>query len=161
MKYAIAALTLMFGGMNGALAQNAPVADPTGVILNMNFESIRPVLEEVGFEVQDEVVGQINALAVTYDGKKAFLQPTACNSGDCLGLVMTALLTPTNTPTQDQVTAFNVNLNAGNAVLSDGQLYLKNYVVADYGVTRGSFVIDVAVFISLIDNWFEMYPSEN
>lgn len=160
MKYLISACLLALTSTSVAHAQDDIIPNATGLIVDMTTENVLAPLHEVGLEASIEKFDGQDAVAVTYNGRTGYLIPKACDEVKCDGLMMISVINPAQPATHEQISYFNAEMNAGNAVLSAGTLYLKKYVVADYGVTRGSFLIDVVVFLSMIDKWYELFPAE-
>lgn len=150
-----AAAAISIGFAATASAQSgAPVSNPTGLVPTLTLETVQPVLNEVGFSTNIATLSNGGRLMeVRYGNRLILLESQACaSSSSCAGLAMYAILT--GSTSLSQVNAFNQVSKPARATISDGVLMLDRYLIGDYGVTRGSFIVDIAVFVSMIDQWY-------
>lgn len=90
------------------------------------------------------------------NGQSAVIARAGCNDEECLGVLMIAFYTPPKGVSQsvldERVRRFNINYYPANAVRSDGGSYvLKNYVIADDGITLGNLARTLSLFEEMVD----------
>ena len=140
----------------GALPVRAQIAN-TDVLANYNFETIRPVLTELGFSLSNQTLdnGTRYLRAQSSDGGVLLLEPRGCNANNgCAGLYILALITgPSNL---ERANKFNDQVPYSKAIhIDDGRSVLSRYLIADYGTTAGSFAVNILVFKRSIGEWLE------
>ncbi len=134
----------------GALAQPAPVANPTDVIASFDAQTVGSVLNELGAVWQAQEANGQNYIAANAGGEINFLLvPAACkgaNNTQCVGLSMVAIFEGDANP--QTVTAFNYRYAFASAGLDpSGSAYIKRYEISDYGMARGNLATSMLVFI--------------
>ncbi|WOI52133.1 YbjN domain-containing protein [Parvularcula sp. LCG005] len=149
---AAAAVVLSGAALGGAMAQ--PVSRPTEMLPSVSFTHIEPVLREAGFQTLIQEANGQKVMYVQANNRRLQLFQRACSSEtQCAGLWMFAFMT--SSASLDQINQFNMGSKPARATLINGKVALDRYLIADYGTARGSFVINAAVFVSMIDQWFE------
>ncbi|MEX0644506.1 MAG: hypothetical protein WD076_04305 [Parvularculaceae bacterium] len=124
------------------------------MISNVSLEAVQPVLSEAGFTVTPNLEGKAEFMLVEYGGRKLILGETVCEAANsCDGLVIFGLLT--DTAGTDVVNDFNSRQNPARAVATPDNVVIDHYIMADYGMVRGSLVVNVGVMFNMIDRWFE------
>ncbi|MAK62635.1 MAG: hypothetical protein CMK09_16825 [Ponticaulis sp.] len=159
MKYLMTVLGLaLLGAIPAQAQQQAPqqvISNPLGLIQNFNPETIEPLITEVGLNVRRQTIGGSEAVIVS-DARnwELVLQPTACGAAaGCLGLIMLAKPDIATQPTAQQVMQYNANNNFMTAVMDGGNVWLRDYLVANYGVTRGSFIVELTLLYGALEQW--------
>lgn len=152
---ALTAAALCF---SGAAAQNEVISNPNQIVPNVALSQVTPLLDEAGYEYQLNQTEEETVLYVTVNGTNMMLMPRVCQSEtDCDGLWMLALID--GAIDQNIINEFNNNSPATRAAVRGNQVWLDRYLIADYGITRGSLVINIEVFASTIQD-FLSYGSE-
>ncbi len=144
----------IFATPYGAAA--APIVErPSDTLASFSLAEIEPVLQSAGFETRLAERDGSRALVVTSKaGRTALLIESVCGAdGACSGLWMVAALT--GAASVDDVNAFNMQARTTRASVHNGAVVLDRYLIADYGTARGSFVVNVNVFLGVVDLWFE------
>ncbi len=134
----------------GAMAQTAPVAQPTQLIASFDAQSVGSVLNELGAVWQAQEANGQTFIAANANGEINFLLvPAACKGADkkkCVGLSMVAIFEGNANP--QTVTAFNYRYAFASAGLDpSGAAYIKRYEISDYGMARGNLATSILVFI--------------
>ena len=145
-----------------ASAQNSGPAFPRvrELMNDLSFSQIDPVLRELGFSTHLVEQNGSYILVAQRNGRTIFFQPYVCEQAPsggtsiCKGLWM---LTASNMPaTAAEVDFFNKNQRPTRATLHQSITQLDRYLIADHGVTRGTFAVNVEVFVSSIDVWLSV-----
>lgn len=159
MKVVVSAIAaaLSFAGM--AFAQ-APVSNPTA-LADFKIPNLQALTSEMGWQSNVVTEGGQQVLIVSINSRQVALWPVACNpqTGACAGLYCFALI-PDRTSAA-VANDFNVAFNPARATIRDGQVVLDRYIIGDYGVARGSLVIDLAVQADLINQWWNFKQSQS
>ncbi|MEL6365589.1 MAG: hypothetical protein AAFR11_12205 [Pseudomonadota bacterium] len=140
-----------------AFAQSAPVSNPTGLLPTLTLEAVAPLFAEAGFSVRRD--GQY--LVINVSGRTVVAEAAACRSAnDCDGLFLYAIA---NSRSSAAVAAeFNRRQRIARSVYVDEtSVALDRYLIGDFGVARGSVVVDVYVLASMLDNWFQYNNSQS
>ncbi|MGV6819471.1 MAG: hypothetical protein ACWA5T_03115 [Parvularcula sp.] len=149
---AIAAFSLTVFGA-GAQAQDV-INNASGIIPSVSLSDIEPVLKEVGFETEIKTINNESLMVVRALGKTLVMFPKACQpDGSCAGLWMFAYLNGTSS--LEAVNSFNQVAKPARASMVNNKVVLDRYLIADYGITRGSFIINVGVMAGMVDQWFQ------
>ncbi len=157
MRKIISFIAGAFAAVSAAQAQDI-VANPTGVVPNLALSNIQPVLQEAGFGAQVQVIQGEQMLRVTYNDFVMYMSARACRAdGNCAGLWMLAPLNDSASMTT--INSFNQNSKPARATVVGTQVLLDRYLIADYGITRGSFLVNTAVMFGMIEQWFEFKAS--
>ncbi|MEM9234302.1 MAG: YbjN domain-containing protein, partial [Pseudomonadota bacterium] len=62
----------------------------------------------------------------------------------------------------ETINRFNAETPVARAYLNpNGQVELMHYMIADYGITSGSLMVNIGAFMSAIDKWSGEYSSGN
>ena len=150
-----AAMTAMLAFVAGSASAQEIVSNPRGIVPSVSLSDVAPVLEEMGAQVEIGSGENAGAMLVRYQGRVLIFRERACRSaGVCYGLQMVAKITASTD--FNTVNQFNTGSPPTRAVLVGGDLFLDRYLIADFGITRGSLAVNVAVFTKGIDKWFEM-----
>ncbi|MEM1409435.1 MAG: hypothetical protein AAGG79_01670 [Pseudomonadota bacterium] len=150
MRFLLATFTLLAGLGATAFAAESSEAQ-RALIPNTNIESLRPVLQDAGLTPEQVTLGGgADSLVIRSNGLVMIMQPTVC-SPDCAGLRMYALFGGTSAaPVMN-------NYNSSTpptVVFSDGgNTVLSRYLIADHGMTVGSFIVNVKVFENTLRKW--------
>ena len=129
------------------------VDNPGGVLPGVSFDQGEPVLRDAGMSTQRRVIDGTPVLVVQANGRILNLQNRACSlQGECGGLWMFAFLD--DSAPLSTMSRFNQVSKPARANLLDGKVVLDRYLIADYGITRGSLVVNVGVFAASVDQWF-------
>ncbi|WP_306250957.1 YbjN domain-containing protein [Parvularcula sp. IMCC14364] len=127
-----------------------------GVMPNLSFVTVEPFLNELGYVTEQ---GQLNdgrkVLRATRDDRELFFEARACqrDGSNCAGLDMFAIVRDSST--LDAVNAFNGVVPYTKAFYANDEFVLLNrYLIADFGMIRGSFAVNLGVFENSINEWF-------
>ncbi|WP_370338578.1 YbjN domain-containing protein [Parvularcula marina] len=142
------------GLLGAAFAQ--PVTDPTGVVPNLSFENIEPVIRS--FDESITMVNQngVRLIRIESRGRVVLLQENGCTRGGCAGLMIFAGFDETTD--LETINQYNATTPSQRALLDqDGRVVLLHYVIGDFGVTRGSLIVNIGAFFAGIDKWQEEF----
>lgn len=144
----------------GSVAAAQPqIANPNQVLPNVGFQYIVPVLQEAGFNVQQVNLDNQTVLRVQSGNSVVIMYRRACQqNADCAGLWMLAFLNEGRP--LPLLNRFNTVSKPARASILNGNVVLDRYLIADYGVTKGSFLVNVGVFFSMIDQWRQFAQNE-
>ncbi len=149
---AVAAATA-FLAATSASAQGLP--NPNGVVPNVSFVAIQPVLDDLGATYTLQKRGDTDVLVVQAGNRTLLLRQNACSGyGNCAGLIMEAVIGGGDLPPPQMVNYYNQLSYVSTAVLYNNALVLERYLIADYGTTRGSLAVNIMAFTNGINEWF-------
>lgn len=147
---AVAAATALLA-VTGASAQG--IANPTGVVANVSFVAIQPLLSEIGATYSMQKIGDNDVLVVKAGPRTLLFRQAACSGyGNCAGLIMEAVIND-QLPPEQMINYFNQLSNVSTAVRYNNALVLERYLIADYGITRGSLAVNIMAFTNSINDW--------
>ena len=144
-----------------AYAQSSPlVSNPRGVIRAFDLANLENIVGELGGEIvgRQTMDSGNQVMGAKFGGLTIVLAPRACdgeNQTQCRGLVMEALF-------RDRVplsVANNYNSNEFSTkavVIDDGRAFTQRYLIADYGMSRGTLAVNIAVFAMATDNFIKL-----
>lgn len=156
----LSALAVLMTGLFAmpALAQSNAIGPSASdnqmreMLPNFDIETIAPVLSRTGAQVQQIDMAGTPALGVKHRSGAVFiLSPTACNKTtgkSCAGLQMIAIFNYN----VDPVTAntYNKGPNIAKISVSQNEVLMYHYIIADYGMPAGNLAITSDVFASNI-----------
>lgn len=154
MDMKLAALALLIGGNVSASAQDKPFA-ASRVIQTISEGDLIAALEHNGTSFSADN-GSDTRYNVTFEsGHTAVFVRSGCNENECLGLAMLAFFTPPEGLSQsvadERVRQFNINYNPASALRNDiGNYVLRNYVIADDGITLGNLARTLSLFEDMV-----------
>ncbi|GGY40032.1 hypothetical protein [Parvularcula lutaonensis] len=118
---------------------------------NVDRATLVPVLQQMGLRPETVTLESGEALAITTPSMTVILRPRVCNP-DCAGLFMLSIVPDSGTA--DQINAYNSFVPGSKAVrLPNGSTAISRYLIADYGLIAGSFLIDLQVFANTVGRW--------
>ena len=148
-----------FAGAGAAIAQDAPVSDPRGVVENFDARHVGPLLTELGVVWQE---GQLNSggrvIKASIGNFSFMIVPMACRNEaaqlGCVGANLVALYEGL-TPNSQTVSAFNQHyvFTSAGALPGGAGAYLSRYEIADYGIPRGNLASSIGSFVYLADTF--------
>ena len=152
---AFAAATVLLCGVASA---QAPVSNPLGVLPDVSLRTIQPLLQEMGAETEIRTINYEEFMFVRLNGRFLRLKSRVCSNGvsGCAGLWITAFING-ETPDTQMINAFNTGSPPTRATLQGGSVILDRYLIADYGITRGSLAVNFSVAVGGINAWFEFF----
>ena len=134
--------------------------NPEGLIKSLDVDTIEPVLIEAGINPQRrDVQGSASLVLTDPKGQEIILQPTACDDDGCLGLLLLARPEVSRLPSIEIVMQYNANINFATAVINSQTLWLRDYLTADYGITRGNLVVEIILMFSALEQWQAPAPA--
>ncbi len=122
--------------------------------------TLDPILRSMGYQTQLVNFGDgSKGIAAQYSGGAILFRPRVDCANGCKGLNMVGLIRGN----QDLYTLnkFNEAQDVSTIVfLSPGNLYMRRYLIADYGTNYGSLAANIGNFQSTINGWFQFSKGE-
>ncbi|MEM9810162.1 MAG: hypothetical protein AAF788_02955 [Pseudomonadota bacterium] len=134
----------------GSASADAQSRSQRRVLESVDAQVIAPVLRNAGFEVEQSTIADNESIVVRSGDTVVIMRPRVCNP-TCTGLLMYSVIegtAPSNT-----LNGFNEQTPPTSAFTSDGYTILSRYLIADYGITQGTFLTNVEVFQSSVEKW--------
>ncbi|MEM8935690.1 MAG: YbjN domain-containing protein [Pseudomonadota bacterium] len=156
---AAAAMSVFMSTMP-AMAQS-PIANPTGLVSNYNISAVESLLTEIGVPFERRTrEDSVQYLLANIDGLNLILRPQACDAIACDGLEMIAFFTDFSASAQ-AMNIFNREYKPVRVFLdSQGRTFFSRYMIGDYGYTRGSFFVNLAVFSQSPRVFLDNFPPQ-
>ncbi|MEO1657164.1 MAG: hypothetical protein AAFR65_05535 [Pseudomonadota bacterium] len=123
---------------------------PRKVMGDVNLQTVSKVVRNAGFVVEQATISGSDSLVVRDGVTAVIMRPRVCDP-NCSGLLMYAVIDGIAPPMA--INGFNEQTPATSAFTSEGYTILSRYLIADYGITEGSFLTNVAVFQSTVEKW--------
>lgn len=123
---------------------------PRKVMNDVNEQTVSKVVRNAGFIVEDATISGADSLIVRDGTTAVIMRPRVCDP-NCSGLLMYAIIEGVAPPMA--INGFNEQTPATSAFTSEGFTILSRYLIADYGITEGSFLTNLAVFQSTVEKW--------
>jgi hypothetical protein len=148
----------LFASFAAMQAQPAPPRfDPNApenrqVLPAFSYETVEPVLIQIGARFERQIAGDRPALTVTFaNGRRAAILFGACQGSACKAISIQAVWNrPADLPPERLgagLHAFNQRYAFARAfVTADGRPTLQRYLTADYGFIRGNLAVNLIVF---------------
>ncbi|MEM1379137.1 MAG: hypothetical protein AAGH41_00780 [Pseudomonadota bacterium] len=149
----LSAVIAAFAGLfaSPALAQSSP-SDLT-ILPNTNVATLMPALSNAGLTPQRITVSGEESIVVRSGDIAILLRPTVCNP-NCAGLLMYTLFE--GAAAANTINSYNGNTPPTVAFTAQGNTILSRYLIADHGMTQGSFLVNVVVFDNTVAKWLDM-----
>jgi hypothetical protein len=163
------ALLAIAAPLSASLAQKTDVADPKGVLPNLDIATIAPLVKETGAAAEIKKGDDGNSYLLGAFGEtKLLFYTSSCASGEtgCKGLEIGASINRDNFKLDDveilkRVNAFNDRYVAGKAIVgNNGDLAVTRYVIADHGIERGNLAVEIGIMVDMVDNFFSTMEAE-
>ena len=152
----LASAILMGASAEPIPATTQPVTDPMGVVPNLAFQHIDPVIRDFDNSVEYVTISGVQVMRIESRGRVVLLIPNSCSLNGCAGLRLLAGVNETASP--EAINQFNATTPIARAYLNaDGKVEMMHYMVGDYGVTRGSLIVNIGAFFAGMDKWTEEY----
>ena len=123
---------------------------PRKVMDDVNEQSVSKVVRNAGFIVEEATISGASSIVVRDGVTAVIMRPRVCDP-DCSGLLMYAVIEGIAPPMA--INGFNEQTPATSAFTSEGYTILSRYLIADYGITEGTFLTNLAVFQSTVEKW--------
>jgi hypothetical protein len=137
--------------LNGVAAAQA-ISRPTELVPSVAFEDITPVLAELGWQTNVRAVNGQQLMEVRTPNAILVFRRRACTSeASCAGLWMFAFMD--DQESLGVINEFNQSSKPARATIVNNKVVLDRYLIADYGITRGSLMVNVVTFASMVDVW--------
>ena len=138
----------------------AQAANPRAmeVLSNTDVETIRPVLRNAGMRPETMDIEGRQAITIRDAGDRIILRPRVCNP-QCTGLLMFVVLdgaAPANA-----INAYNQQTPATVAYTNGRSTILSRYLIADHGITEGTFLVNLEVFKQTVRKWTQNRDGRN
>ncbi|NRA29438.1 MAG: hypothetical protein HRU11_04175 [Parvularculaceae bacterium] len=147
MRKLLASLALSAVAYSGAHAQMGPQQ----IIPNTNMDSIMPVMRLAGLEPENGTIGEDTRVAILRTATNVIvMRPAVCNP-NCVGLEMYAVVQ--GTAPVSTINDFNMKTPPTMVFTAAGNTVLRRYLIADHGMTAGSFLVNVNVFDNTLNKW--------
>lgn len=130
---------------------DAQITIPAGVMPSFNFQFVEPTLQAAGVPYRRVEINEgYSILEITIDGTTFRAAPTACKDAMCAGFLMEAFAA--KAMPVDQMTNFNASNHIVKVSRPNGgsTTFVHRYLIGDYGYVRGSFIVNLMVFASLV-----------
>ena len=128
------------------------------LMADTDVDTIRPVLRNAGLRPEQLDLEGHKTLALREGGDTILLRPRVCNP-QCKGLLMFVVLegsAPASTiNAYDQRTPATVAYTNGNSTI------LSRYLIADHGITEGTFLANLEVFKQTVAVWTQNRSRNN
>jgi hypothetical protein len=129
------------------------------VLPAFSYETVEPVLSQIGARYERQISGDRPALSVTFaNGRRAAILFGACQGAACKAISIQAVWNrPADLPPDRLgagLHAFNQRYAFARAfVTADGRPTLQRYLTADYGFIRGNLAVNLMVFAGQVDRF--------
>lgn len=153
-------LAVICGG--SAVHAQPPISNPTQVVANYNMTALEAILTELNIPHSRQTRGDgVPYLRSQINGLNILLVPSACQAGSCKGLEMVTFFFD-HTATVENIQKYNqFHKPTRMFVDQNGRTFFTRYLIGDYGYTKGSFVVNLAVFNRSPRIYFENFPAQN
>lgn len=142
----------------------APRFDPNApenrqVLPGFSYETVEPVLTQIGARFERQISGDRPALTVTFaNGRRGAILFGACQGSGCKAISIQAVWNRPADLTPERLGAalhaFNQRYAFARAfVTADGRPTLQRYLTADYGFIRGNLAVNLLVFAGQVDRF--------
>jgi hypothetical protein len=154
-KFAVtlaACLVAVSGAASAQTSNGLNASTSNAQIYDFNPQTLGPLLTSFGYASEmDSLFGQAT-LRVTDGNYTAGLMPTACDdSGKCVGLAMIAFFGEGGSLALNN--QFNNNTFFAAVEQWDGVNVLERYLISDFGYSKASLEVDLAVYFSVVDQY--------
>ncbi|WP_438729184.1 YbjN domain-containing protein [Parasphingorhabdus sp. DH2-15] len=148
---------------NSAFAQELDKNKP----ITLGVDTVRAIADHYRLQTSFSEYGNSKVLVVNKGGLKIIFTFLGCEDEtaltDCNGMEMRSLWAFPKNASQTEVLEifkrlldFNASFLAGKAgIVTDRQVFLSRYVIADYGTTQGNVDLEIAVFAQLSSKFIE------
>lgn len=120
------------------------------ILDNTNAATLLPVLRSAGYFPQTSTLQGDDVISIRFGNDVVLLRPRVCNE-ECRGLLMFVVIEGA-APAQ-VMNAFNQQTPATVAYTSGNATVLSRYLIADHGITAGSFLVNLDVFARTVQKW--------
>jgi hypothetical protein len=151
-----AALAASFVGAADASSLSAATARK--VLPSTDAQTLAPVLRNAGYFPEIIEMEGRETLAIRHEGDVIMLRPRVCNP-TCTGLLMVVVMEG-SAPSQ-AINSFNQQTPATMAYTFSGATVLSRYLIADHGITAGTFLVNLDVFNKTVRKWTSNRNSRN
>jgi hypothetical protein len=151
-----AALAASFIGI--ADASNLSAAMARKVLPSTDARTLAPVLRNAGYFPEIIEMEGRETIAIRHEGDVVMLRPRVCNP-TCTGLLMVVVMEG-SAPSQ-AINAYNQQTPATMAYTFSGATVLSRYLIADHGITAGTFLVNLDVFNKTVRKWTQNRNSRN
>lgn len=153
---------LLLAGAVPAAAQNADVANPRGILPNVDVDTILPLIKETGGVTQIVDDGKGRFITANYDGIYMNFYPSSCEEGEkgCKGLEIGVSINRSEVKLTDAELARRINAFHDRYVISrvlvsgNGNIALTRYMIADFGLPRGNLATEILGVADTVRNFF-------
>lgn len=133
-------------------AQTLDAATSQEVLPNFNAGPLVATLQQANLNPEIQTISGSEVLVLNSGNQKILLRPRVCNPG-CAGLLMYSVMGGGASPSA--ITTYNANTPPTKAFQANGNVFLMRYLIADYGVTKGSLLVNIGVFDNTVAKWTE------
>ncbi|MHA7872850.1 MAG: YbjN domain-containing protein [Hyphococcus sp.] len=136
----------------GAIAK-AQLSNATEVVENYDIENVESLLSDLGVEyTRRQARDGSDYLIFANGGVNYILHPKACGGAGCMGLRMLCIFTDLGA-TLDAANNFNAMHNPTRLIVEGSDAIFHRYLIGDYGYTRGTFTVNLSVFVSAPESY--------
>ncbi|MCQ8185365.1 YbjN domain-containing protein [Parvularcula maris] len=153
-----AAAALAVSLIGAADASNLSNAQARKVLPSTDARTLAPVLRNAGYYPEIIEMEGRESIAIRHEGDVIMLRPRVCNP-NCTGLLMVVVMEG-SAPSQ-AINAYNQQTPATMAYTFSGATILSRYLIADHGITAGTFLVNLDVFNKTVRKWTQNRNSRN
>ncbi|NNU15282.1 hypothetical protein HK107_02945 [Parvularcula sp. ZS-1/3] len=128
------------------------------VLNDTNAATLGPVLRAQGLFPETLTIENREVLVVRQNGNVVMLRPRVCNP-DCTGLLMYIVME--GAAPASSINAFNQQTPATVAYTNGQATVLSRYLIADHGITAGTFLVNLDVFSRTVSKWTQTRNARN
>lgn len=151
----IAAVAVLLSSFASAQVSNHRA---TQVLTNTDVATIRPVLRNAGLRPESMEFDGREVIALRDGGDTVLLRPRVCNP-QCTGLLLFVILE--GTAPASAINRYNQETPATVAYTNGNATVLSRYLIADHGITEGTFLVNLDVFKQTVRKWTQSRNSRN
>lgn len=161
----LAAAALLIGGQIPASAQDRTFAG-SKIIKAISESDLFAALDHNGATYSADQNSDTRYNVTFESGNTAVIARAGCTEQECLGVLMIAFFTPPKgvspSDLDERVRLFNISYNPASALRNDnGSYVLKNYVIADDGITLGNLARTLSLFEDMVGVFSEDFYAED
>lgn len=153
-------MALMAATLVAALSPaSAQMLSDRQTVIPITFEALETFLDDAGWRYERRIASGEDVIVAEIEKRTIILWPRACNQdGVCAGLLSFAVIG--DLASAKEVNRFNNRFHAARATLREGRVIMDSYTYADFGVVRGSLLIELAVLAGLVDDWWDFAKTD-
>ena len=143
-----------------ASAQNAAaLGNPTELVPHLGYSAIDPVIRSVDPSISYRDFRGQKVLRIASNGFVIAAIPNGCDDqGKCPGLILMSVFE--DGASAAAYTEYNASTPSARVFQnSDGSTTLFHYIIGDFGVTKGSLLVNIVAFFGSAQKWSQSTSS--